>query len=756
VAIGRSERRVDAREKVTGTARYPADLGQPGDLFARIVFSGLPHARMLRMDTREAAALPGVVAILTARDVPRNEYGLVRCDQPVLVGVGGSRDSRVPADVSRWEADHIAVVIAETERAASAAAEAIRVSWEELPIVGNVTAAMTDATLVHPEGERGSNTYDHAKVRKGEADAALRAADVVVEGTYTLPHQEHAFLQPEAAVAYVDADQRITVEIAGQWAHGDQRQIAHALRLPPERIRVRYPAIGGAFGGREDASLQIVMALAAWRLWERGETRRIRAAWSREESILGHGKGHWMRVQTRWGATRSGRLTAVEARLVLDAGAYNYTSDVLMRNALTFLCGPYDVPNVRLDGFSVYTNNVPGAAFRGFGAPQACFAAESQMNRLACALGMDPIALRLLNGLREGSVGVTQTVVPEGVGLERVVESCAGAPVPTAEAPPSAPSAFLSLPADFRAVRTGRGFACGFKNVGYSFGSSEGCDAALEIHGGESIERVVVRCAAAEVGQGAHTVIRQMAAEALGVATERVELIGADTALAGDAGSASASRLTMMTGRAVLEAAELGRARWQAGERPARSQARFAPPPTDPLDPDTGKSVPHLSYGYVAESVELAVDVETGHLRISRVVCSDDVGRVINPLLARGQIEGGVAQAYGGAVHEELRLEDGRIRNPRLSEYLIPGIGDVPVRVESLLVETPDPLGPWGARGIGEMPFLPLAAAITAALHDATGVWLDELPLTPERVVAALRAHGVGPAGERPARRTRA
>jgi CO/xanthine dehydrogenase Mo-binding subunit len=754
VAIGTSEPLVDGPAKAAGTARFPADLGAPGDLVAKVVFSGRPHARMLAMETREAAATPGVVAVLTARDVPMNEYGLVRRDQPVLVGADGNGRSRVPADVSRWEADHIAVVVAETEGAACAAAERIAVTWEDLPLVGDVRAALRGATRVHPECDAPGNAYDHVKIRKGDLEAGWRAAEVVVAGAYELARQEHAFLQPEAALAYVDEEGRVTVEVAGQWAHGDRRQIAHALELPPERIRVRYPAIGGAFGGREDVSLQIVMALAAWRLSQRGERRRIRTTWSREESIRGHGKGHWMRIDARWGATRGGRLVAAEARLLLDSGAYNYTSDVLLQNAVTHVCGPYDIPHVHVDGSVVYTNNVPGAAFRGFGAPQACFAAEGQMNRLAEALGMDPVALRRANLLREGGVGITQTVVPAGVAADRVVEACAGAAarVPDGDASPEAPGAadsvptpFLSLAPERGAIRRGRGFACGFKNIGFSFGSSEGTEVGLELQGGSSVERVRVRFGGADVGQGSHTAMRQMVAEALGVPAALVEPLAVDTEGSEDAGSASASRLTVMGGAAVREAAREARLRWDAGERPARASARFAAPPTDPLDPETGKSAPHLSYGYVAQSVELAVDVETGHIRIGRVVCAVDVGRVINPRLARGQVEGAVAQAYGGAVLEELRVEDGRIRNPRLSEYLIPGIGDVPARVESVFVETPDPLGPWGARGLGEMPFVPLAAAIAAALHDATGVWFDALPLTPERVLSGLRARGVRP-----------
>jgi CO/xanthine dehydrogenase Mo-binding subunit len=740
MAIGRPEARVDAPGKVTGSARYPADLAQPGDLVARVVFSDRPHARMLALDAREALATPGVVAVLTAEDVPHNAYGLVIRDQPVLVGADAGSGA-VAANVSRWEGDHIAVVIAESEAAARRAGERIRAAWDDLPVLGDVDTAKCAATLIHPECEAGSNAYSRLVITKGDLAAGWRAAEVTVAGTYLVPHQEHAFMQPEAARSYVDEEGRVTVEIAGQWAHEDRAQIAHALGLEPDRVRVRYPAIGGAFGGREDVSLQIVMALAAWRLAERGDHRPIRTQWSREESIRGHGKGHWTRIAARWGATRAGRITAVEASVDLDAGAYNYTSNVLLKNTLSFLGGAYDVPNARLEGSAIYTNNVPGAALRGFGAPQACFAAEGQMNKLAAALALDPVALRRSNALRAGECDITGAPLPEGLDVISVMDTCAEASArrDASRVPAREPNGFTSLPPDPTVVRRGRGFACGIKNVGYSFGSPEGCEVALELDGRTNIERVQLRYGGAEVGQGTHTVVRQMVAEAVGVPVHAVELAATDTALAADAGSASASRLTVMAGQAVRLAAERARERWQAGDRPARGEARFTPPPTTPL----GAGASHIAFGPVAEAVEVGVDLETGDVRVDRVVCADDVGRAINPALARGQVEGGIVQALGGALLENLQLAEGRILNPRLSEYWIPAIGDAPEVMETILVENPDPIGPWGARGIGEMPFLPLAAAIAAALHDATGVWFDELPLTPERVCAKLRAHGV-------------
>lgn len=744
MTLGDSPPRVDAPAKVRGAARYPADL-RAGDrtcLFAKIVFSGRAHARLRALDTARAAAQPGVVAVLTAADVPVNEYGLCRRDQPVLVGFGAPTASVPDPAVSRWEGDAVAVVVAETEARACAAAEWLRMDWEPLPVVTGVDDALRDRTLVHPEHPARSNTFHAVPIRRGALTPEVwDACDVVVSGRYVVPHQEHAYLQPEAALAYTDDAGRLTVETAGQWAHDDRTQIAAALDLPVERVRVRYAAIGGAFGGREDASVQIPIALAAHALAARGDRRAVRTVWSREESILGHHKGHWVRVATRWGAERSGRLRAVEARVELDAGGYASTSEPLLRNALTYIAGPYDVEHVRADGVAVYTHNPPTGAFRGFGAPQACFAAEMQMSKLASALGADPVALRRINALRPGGLGVHQSPMPEGFALVEAIDACAALPV---EAAPAV-AGFRSLPAEARAIRRGVGFACGFKNVGYSFATPERCEAAIELEGTEGVERAVLRCAAADCGQGAHTALLQMAAEATGVPLARWQLDASDTATSGDSGSASASRLVLLGGHAVQRAAQGALDAWRRGERPARGESVFRPEPTQALHPDSGAARAHVTYGVVAERVELAVDVETGHLAIGRIACAHDVGRAVHPEGVRGQIEGGLVQALGGAVFERLVVRDGRIANPRLSEYTIPGIGDAPARIESIALETPDPAGPWGARGVGEMPFVPLAAAVAAALHDATGVWLDELPLTPERIVAALAAAGVGP-----------
>jgi CO/xanthine dehydrogenase Mo-binding subunit len=369
------------------------------------------------------------------------------------------------------------------------------------------------------------------------------------------------------------------------------------------------------------------------------------------------------------------------------------------------------------------------------------------MNKLAAALDIDPVELRRRNTLREGSIGITMVEMPAGVSMPEVIDACASG-ADWGSGPMEAPlRAFATLPSEEGSIRRGRGFACAYKNVGFSFGFPERCEATIELHGSpddDEVASAVLRHGGADVGQGGHTAWLQMAAEATGVAVERIEVDYSDTATSGDSGSASASRLTWMAGNAIRGAAEEAAKRWADGDRPAVGHFRFVPPPTETLDPETGHGQPNFTYGYVAEAVDVAVDVDTGHIRIERVACAVDAGNTINPTLVEGQIEGGVVQGHGYALTERLQVEDGRVLNPRLSSYLIPGIGDVPTQVDSLVVEHPDPLGPWGARGIAEMPLIPLAPAVVAALHDATGVWFEQLPLTPDRVVATLRANGIG------------
>jgi len=395
--VGKSKARIDVPAKVTGQALYPGDITYPDMLHMATLFAGRPHARILSIDTSEAEAAPGVVAVFTARDVPVNEYGLQMPDQPVLCGPGSTKNG---GDIVRFVGDQVALVVAETEAQARAARKLIQIEWEDLPLLLDPEEAMKPGALqLHPD--KPDNIIFSYRIRTGDVEAALAEADVVVEGVYHTPVQEHVYLQPEAGVAHIDEAGRVTVEVSGQWAHEDQEQIAHALDIPVDQVRVIYPAMGGAFGGREDMSVQITLALAAWRLAQRGIHRPVKTIWSREESIIGHGKRHAMKLWARWGARRDGTLVAAEVRVVADGGAYCYTSNKVLGNTTQTCTGPYYIPNVSVDTYAVYTNNVPGAAFRGFGGPQGQFAAESQMDKLAEALGIDPVELRLKNVLTD-------------------------------------------------------------------------------------------------------------------------------------------------------------------------------------------------------------------------------------------------------------------------------------------------------------------------------------------------------------------
>jgi len=735
--LGKPTARVDALAKVTGEALFPGDIDMPNQAYMKILFAGRPHAIIRRLDTAAAEAMPGVLGVFTAKDVPVNEYGLILPDQPVLCGPGSTKPY---ADRVRFVGDQVAVVVAESESIAAAAARRIEVDYEDLPIVTDVLAArQAGAPLLHPDRE--SNVFWHNQIRKGDIAKGFAAAAVVIESEYRTPAQEHAFLQPEAGLAYLDDEGRVTVEVAGQWTHEDQEQIAHALGLPREQVRVRYPAIGGAFGGREDMSVQIVLALAAWRLHQRGIDRPVKIIWSREESILGHHKRHRYVIRSKWGASREGKLLAAEVEVIQDGGAYAYTSTKVLGNSTLMCTGPYEIPNVKVDAYSVYTNHIPGGAFRGFGGPQAAYSAELQMNKLAGALGIDAVEIRMRNLLKEGALLSVGTALPKGVSIGKVVEGCAehAGWTHTGEGWQRPSRQALGAPAEPH-LRRGIGVACGFKNVGFSFGHPEQCWATIELHGGAEIEQVVLRHAGAEVGQGAHTAMAQMAAEAVGVPLDKVRIVASDTATSENSGSASASRMTFMAGNAIRGAVEAAMLKWHDEDRPAIASYQYLPPPTEPYDPVTGTTRPNFAYGYVAEAATVEVDTETGALRILEVVCADDVGRVVNPQGVRGQIEGGVVQAAGYAILEDFREDGGRVQTSLLSNYLIPGVLDIPDRVRSVILEIEDPLGPWGVRGMAEMPFIPLTPAVVSAVHDALGIWFDEFPLTPERVFWGLHS----------------
>jgi CO/xanthine dehydrogenase Mo-binding subunit len=733
--IGESLPRPDALGKVTGAASYPGDLVRPGMLHLKVVFAHRPHARIVAIDTTAALAQPGVVVVLTAADVPLNGYGLIENDQPVLCG-----------DKVRFEGDKVALVVAESKAAAAAGAKRVVVSYEDLPTVTDPRAAMAPAApLVHEA--HSSNILFHMPIRKGDVSKAFAEADIVLEDEFATTWQEHAFLQPEAGIAYVDDQNRVVVETAGQWLHEDRRQIAAILGLPEDQVVVRYAAIGGAFGGREDLSIQHLLALAAWKL-----RRPVALVWSREESMIGHHKRHPFIVRCKWGARRDGTIAALEAEVIGDGGAYASTSAEVTKVATLFANGAYAIDNISVDGYALYTNNIPCGAFRGFGAPQAQFAAEIMITRLAHALSIDPVEFRRRNLYREGSLESTQQPLPPGVSVLECLERCvlearARGLLPTTDHPfdtaqgrrPSTTESMSSVVGRQSSVVRGVGIACGIKNVGYSFGYPEQSTATVELFGGHTLEHAHVRVGAAEVGQGTHLALRQIAAETLKLPLDRVTIIADDSGEAPNAGSASASRMTLMGGRAVHDASLSALKNWTDEERPARATVQYRPPATTALDPVTGAGRPNYCYGYTAQAVEVEVNTLTGQVRVLKVISVHDVGKAINRQQVEGQIEGCLAQALGYALLENFQMRDGKILTPYFSSYLLPTALDMPTEIVPVILELADPNGPYGARGVAEMALVPLAPAIAMAIHDATGAWLNAQPMTPERVLAAIQ-----------------
>jgi CO/xanthine dehydrogenase Mo-binding subunit len=726
--VGSSVVRIDGKEKVTGKSIYSGDIVMPGMLHMKILFAGRPHARVLSIDTTQAEKVAGVVAVYIDKDVPVNEYGLQINDQPVLCG---PNETMPGANVVRFVGDQVALVVAETEQIAEHARNLIKVVYEDLPLLVDAEEGLKPgAVILHPHrGDTNICVWD--KIRKGDVEEGFANSDVIVEDTYRVPVQEHVYLQPEAGIAYME-DGVVTVKAAGQWTHADQKQIAHSLGLELEKVRVIYPVIGGAFGGREDMSVQIVLAMAAMKL-----NRPVKIVWTRKESMFGHGKRHQMVIKAKWGATKAGKLTAVETTFIADGGAYMYTSNKVLGNATITQSGPYYIPHFKSDVIGVYTNNVPGAAFRGFGAPQAAFMAELQMDKLAEKLGLDKVEFRLMNTLKPGQTLNVQSAPPGPISIDKViVEAVTRTDWALVDGKYARQGKFNHL--NTATKKVGVGMAAGFKNIGFSFGYKENCWARVQITGNGSIEEVTVWISSAEVGQGNHTILAQMAAQVIGVPFEIVKMITMDTYDMGNAGSASASRLTFMSGNAVKGASELAKSKWDKEDRPATAEYTYLAPHTTPFEKETGKCEPNFAYAYVAQACEVEVDIETGEITVLNMISANDVGKAINPNLLVGQIEGGAVQAQGYVLMENYITKDGYVLTDKLSTYLIPTVRDIPKKMEAVIVEVPDDRGPFGARGVGELPYLPYAPAIISAVHDATGVWINQFPLTPEVVLKHL------------------
>lgn len=741
--VGRPLPRPDAEAKVKGEALFAADLYFDNMLYAAVLRSAYAHARLLKVDTSRAKSMPGVVAVLTAEDVPGSKvHGVSRPDWPVLA-----------YDKVRYVGDAVALVLAETEAQARAATEAIAVEYEPLPVVSSPEEAIApDAPQIH----EGGNLLKHIEVRRGDVAAGFASADVVIEREYRTPTTEHAFLEPEAAVARLDEHGTLVLYVGSQIPFADRRQVAASLGIPEEQVRVVHTWVGGAFGGKEDIAGQIHAALGAW-----VTHRPVKLVYSRQESIISHPKRHATVIRLKTGARRDGRLVALEAHILGDTGAYASLGEHVMTRTATHAAGPYDVPNVFIECNAMYTNNPPAGAFRGFGVPQSNFAIESQMDILAEELGLSPFAIRRINALRVGGTTATGQVLRESVGLMETIDRV------------EAEMAKYPTPEPNGEWRRGWGIACAYKNVGLGGGVDDSAGAVVEI---DEEGNVSIYTGAAEVGQGLPVILPQIVAEELGVDYRQVKVVLGDTALTPDGGPTTASRQSFITGNAVRRAAIQARESlsgavaeaWdvppamlvfadgqvRAGERTMslaeaarlakaegrslRAHASYTPPKTVPLGQPGDM---HFAFGYATQAAEVEVNVRTGEVRVRRVIAAHDVGRALNPIAVSGQIEGGVVMGIGQALLEELVLHQGVPQNTNLRTYRIPTVTDVP-EIVPILVEDPAADGPYGAKGVGEIPSIPTAAAIINAIYHACGARVYRLPATPERVREALSAAG--------------
>jgi len=717
--------RSDAVPKVKGEFAYASDLHRAEMLWGRTVRSPHPHARILGIDVAEALAMPGVHAVLTHEDVPGDKrYGLEFRDQPVLA-----------FDRVRYHGEPVAIVAAEEPEQARRAAAAVRVDYEPLePVVDPERA--TEREPLHPDrptmghGYRDDprpNVVRSLVIRRGDPDAE---ADVVVSGVYELGHQDQAFLGPESGIAIPDGTGGVDIHVATQWLHVDRDQVAPCLGLEPEQVRIHLAGVGGAFGGREDLSMQIHAALLALRT-----SRPVKMVYGREESFVGHVHRHPARIRAEHRATASGKLVAVRMDILLDGGAYASSSTAVISNACSFAVGPYAVDNVLVEGVAVYTNNPPCGAMRGFGAVQTCFAAEAQMDKLAAALDIDPVELRLLNALEPGGKLATGQEITGSLPTREVIRRAAALPVPE---PEELPRDTIRLPGGAgnttrgEGVRRGAGFAVGFKNICYSEGFDDYCTARVRL---SASGRAEVHCAAAEVGQGVSEVILEVARRELAV---DVALAEGTTSEVGSAGSTSASRMTWMAAGAVqlaCRAALEERDRTGGGEVDVERVYRH--PRTFPLDPETGQTTgvrSHVALAVAAMRVVVEVDVDLGLTRVVWIGAAQDVGTALSRTAVEGQIEGGTAQGLGLALMEEIQTRDGVITNASFTDYLIPTFLDMPP-VVSELVEVPEPDAPYGLKGVGEPPTVVSTAAIVSALRDATGRELTRVPVRPDDIV---------------------
>ncbi|MBI5499394.1 MAG: molybdopterin-dependent oxidoreductase, partial [Deltaproteobacteria bacterium] len=744
-AVGSAVPRRDGLDRALGRMRYVDDLHEPGMLHGAAAYAWVPHGRILAVQVEEARAVPGVVLVATAADTPgRNEVGAVRDDQPLLAW------ERV-----RFPGDRVALVAARTREAAREAARRVRVDVERLPSVHDAEQALgPEAPRVHEKG----NECARYVLRRGDAAGALEASDVVVEDVFRTSRQEHAYLEPQGALAVPDADGGVTVRGSIQCPYHAREKVAQVLGVELERARIAPAPLGGGFGGKQDYPNEVAACAA---VLARLSGKPVKLIYERDEDMAVTSKRHPYRIRARLGARRDGTLVAAKVDAVADAGAYAAMSPIVLWRSFNVMAGPYRVPDLDLVARAAYTNNVPSSAFRGFGHPQALFAHEAILDRVAARLGRDPLELRLQNLLRPGDANATGQVFTTDLHLLEVLES-------VRRRSRWADARAKAEAANARGGRWRRGLGVALLQFGCNLGVVD-----QELDHAEAVLRaradgvVEVRTGLTDMGQGAATALAQIAADALDLPLDRIRMLPPHTGEVGDCGPSAASRVTMVGGRAILDGARRLRERLGLPGAPARGALHdverweravaAARPDGEALEvrgrmrneygswePAVGQGDAYVAYTHAADVAQVEVDTATGRVRVEKVWAAYDVGTVVNPTLARAQVEGGVVQGVGWALLEDLQLREGRVVNPNLSNYLVPTALDVP-DVDVEFVEGHSPPGPFGAKSLGEPSFVPAAAAIAAAVRHATGLPVTELPATAERVFLGLRARREAP-----------
>lgn len=750
--VGKPLRRVDSLGKCVGATIYSGDFYMQNMLHGVVFRSSIPHGRIKRLDIRNASALPGVHCVLTYADLP---VSILITDMPGQTGQTRRAGSDAPVlakDVVRFVGEPIALIAAETLIIAEQAAKMIEIEYEPLPAVFDTLEALKpDAPIIHEP----DNVVARWKIRKGDVQRGMEAADLIIENTFEVPYIDHAYIEPESGVAWVDDRGIVNIRVCTQVVE-HFRSIALALDIPQNKLHIQGTMIGGGFGGKEDITVEIFLGLMTMRT-----NRPVRLEYTREESLLAHSKRHPFIITHRTGVQRDGRITAAEIKLISNSGAYVYLSPYVLLYASASATGPYRIDNLAVDATSVATNNPFSSAFRGFGAAQACVAYEQQMDEIAKALKMDPLVFRTINYLHTGETNGTGQQIESAAWLEetasRVLEELG-------EKSP-----------DNEHTKIGRGFASYMQSYGritWLHDTSQSW-VSLELDGS-----VVIRCGVPDLGAGQVNALCQIAAELLGVPLERVSIYSTDSALTPLAGTSTATRQLYMSGNATYQAANtirqtvLDRSSKYFEETPENLDIAdgkvfiknkpgeflelaqvakmcaaeglelsklfmFKAPFTGPLDPETGQGQIWPDFTFGAHGVEVAVDIQTGEVKILKSIACHDIGRAINPVTAIGQIQGGGTQGLGYALMEDVIVKEGIMQTRSLSEYLIPTSCDVPT-TKAIIYESGTGKGPFGAKGIGEPSLTPAAPAVANAVADAIGARIHRLPLTPERVLEAI------------------